>query len=35
MDRNLDMIRHSASHLMAQAVRDLYPGVRVAHIGPR
>jgi len=33
MDENLDMIRHSASHLMAQAVRDLYPGVRVA-IGP-
>ncbi len=33
MDENLEMIRHSASHLMAQAVRDLYPGVRVA-IGP-
>ncbi len=33
MDENLDIIRHSASHLMAQAVRDLYPGVRVA-IGP-
>ena len=33
MDENLDMIRHSTSHLMAQAVRDLFPGVKVA-IGP-
>ncbi len=33
MDENLDIIRHSTSHLMAQAVRDLFPGVRVA-IGP-
>jgi threonyl-tRNA synthetase len=33
MDENLDIIRHSASHLMAQAVRDLFPGVKVA-IGP-
>lgn len=33
MEENLEIIRHSASHLMAQAVRDLYPGVKVA-IGP-
>ena len=33
MDENLDIIRHSTSHLMAQAVRDLFPGVKVA-IGP-
>lgn len=33
MDENLDIMRHSASHLMAQAVRDLFPGVKVA-IGP-
>ncbi len=33
MDEKLDVIRHSTSHLMAQAVRDLFPGVKVA-IGP-
>lgn len=33
MDENLDIIRHSTSHLMAQAVQDLFPGVKVA-IGP-
>ncbi len=33
MDENLEIIRHSTSHLMAQAVRDLFPGVKVA-IGP-
>lgn len=33
MDENLDIIRHSTSHLMAQAVRHLFPGVKVA-IGP-
>lgn len=33
MSENLDMLRHSTSHLMAQAVRDLFPGVKVA-IGP-
>lgn len=29
----LDRLRHSASHIMAQAVSDLYPGVKLA-IGP-
>ncbi len=29
----LEILRHSASHLMAQAVTELYPGTRVA-IGP-
>jgi threonyl-tRNA synthetase len=29
----LDIMRHSAAHLMAEAVRDLFPGVKVA-IGP-
>ena len=29
----LDMLRHSTSHVMAQAVRDLFPEVKVA-IGP-
>jgi threonyl-tRNA synthetase len=29
----LEMVRHSTSHLMAQAVKELYPGVKVA-IGP-
>ncbi len=29
----MDMLRHSASHLMAQAVTDLFPGVEVG-IGP-
>lgn len=29
----LEIIRHSASHIMAQAVRHLYPGVKLA-IGP-
>ncbi len=33
MNENLDILRHSTSHLMAQAVRDLFPGVKVA-IGP-
>ncbi len=33
MDENLETVRHSTSHLMAQAVKDLYPGVKVA-IGP-
>ena len=33
MNENLDMLRHSTSHLMAQAVRELFPGVKVA-IGP-
>lgn len=33
MDTDLEIVRHSASHLMAQAVKDLYPGVKVA-IGP-
>jgi threonyl-tRNA synthetase len=29
----LEIMRHSASHIMAEAVRDLFPGVKVA-IGP-
>jgi threonyl-tRNA synthetase len=33
MNENLDILRHSTSHLMAQAVKDLFPDVRVA-IGP-
>jgi threonyl-tRNA synthetase len=33
MNDNLDILRHSTSHLMAQAVKDLFPGVKVA-IGP-
>jgi threonyl-tRNA synthetase len=33
LDDALDMLRHSASHLMAQAVLDLYPGTQVG-IGP-
>jgi len=33
LDDVLDMLRHSASHLMAQAVLDLYPGTQVG-IGP-
>lgn len=33
MNENLDTLRHSTSHLMAQAVKDLFPGVKVA-IGP-
>lgn len=32
-EKGLDIYRHSASHIMAQAVQELYPGVRVA-IGP-
>jgi len=32
-DAQLDILRHSTSHLMAQAVKDLFPGVKVA-IGP-
>ena len=31
--QGLEIMRHSAAHLMAEAVRDLFPGVRVA-IGP-
>ena len=30
---HLDMLRHSTSHVMAQAVRDLFPDAKVA-IGP-
>lgn len=30
---DLEILRHSTSHLMAQAVRELFPGVKVA-IGP-
>ena len=30
---HLDMLRHSTSHVMAQAVRDLFPEAKVA-IGP-
>lgn len=33
VENNLDLLRHSTSHLMAQAVRELFPGVKVA-IGP-
>ncbi len=33
MGENLDILRHSTSHLMAQAVKDLFPEVKVA-IGP-
>ena len=33
MNENLDILRHSTSHLMAQAVKDLFSGVKVA-IGP-
>ncbi len=33
MNETLDILRHSTSHLMAQAVKDLFPGVKVA-IGP-
>lgn len=29
----LELLRHSAAHIMAEAVRELYPGVKVA-IGP-
>ena len=31
--RALDVLRHSTAHIMAEAVRDLFPGVKVA-IGP-
>ena len=30
---DLDKLRHSASHIMAQAIQDLYPGTKLA-IGP-
>jgi threonyl-tRNA synthetase len=33
MPQGLEIMRHSASHLMAEAVRALFPGVKVA-IGP-
>jgi threonyl-tRNA synthetase len=29
----LDVLRHSTAHIMAEAVRELFPGVKVA-IGP-
>jgi threonyl-tRNA synthetase len=32
-DQGKDILRHSASHIMAQAVKALYPGVKIA-IGP-
>jgi len=32
-DEGLDILRHSAAHVMAMAVRELFPGVKVA-IGP-
>ncbi|OPY79531.1 MAG: Threonine--tRNA ligase 2 [Syntrophorhabdus sp. PtaU1.Bin153] len=32
-EAHLNILRHSTSHLMAQAVKDLFPGVKVA-IGP-
>ncbi len=32
-EKSIELLRHSTSHLMAQAVRDLFPGVKVA-IGP-
>src|SRR4030042_4751902 len=32
-DEGIDMLRHSASHLMAQAVLELFPGTQVG-IGP-
>ena len=32
-DERLEKIRHSAAHVMADAVRKLYPGVKLA-IGP-
>lgn len=33
MDQELEVLRHSTAHVMAQAVKELYPGVRLA-IGP-
>ncbi len=33
MDAELEILRHSASHIMAQAVKHLYPNVKLA-IGP-
>ena len=32
-DKGLEILRHSASHIMAQAVKSLFPEARVA-IGP-
>jgi threonyl-tRNA synthetase len=32
-DEALDVLRHSTAHIMAEAVRELFPGVKVA-IGP-
>ena len=32
-EQGLDIVRHSTSHVMAQAVQELYPGVKVT-IGP-
>ena len=32
-EEGLDILRHSASHVMAMAVKDLFPGVKVT-IGP-
>jgi len=33
MDKNLEILRHSASHIMAQAVKDLFPEAKLG-IGP-
>jgi len=32
-EKNLETLRHSASHVMAAAVLELFPGTKVA-IGP-
>ena len=32
-DEGLDILRHSTSHVMAEAVKELFPGVKVT-IGP-
>ncbi len=32
-DENLDILRHTTAHVMAQAVKELFPGVKIA-IGP-
>ncbi len=33
MDKDLEILRHSTSHIMAQAVQELFPGTKLA-IGP-
>ena len=33
LDERLQTIRHSCSHVMAEAIKHLYPGVKIA-IGP-